>query len=142
MRVAVPHQLFELLVQRQVERGYVDDVTRGTGAVWLHTDMGPSFYLTRDGCILTADAFDDTGLREASPSETYAGLVAGARTVRSPELLSLLPQKPPTADVCPACRGSHWSPIHPGMRASDPGYFEIVCVHCRGLGWVDTPGGP
>jgi hypothetical protein len=111
MRVDVPAQLFELLVQRQVECQYVDDVTRCAGAVWLHTDMGPSFYLMRDGRILMDDALDDIGLREAPPAETYAGIVAGAHTIRSPELLLLLPQRPPTASVCATCRGSHWSPI-------------------------------
>src|SRR5687768_1632083 len=103
MRFRVPPSLFETLMARQRGRGYVDQICPQHDAVWLHTDMGPSYYLTRDGAVLADDVVLGTPLGEIEGRDACAALVMGARTIDSPELLELLPPRPVLARDCSRC---------------------------------------
>jgi hypothetical protein len=137
VRFSVTPELFASLLSRQVARGYEDDVTKRTGAVWLHTDMGPSWYLTSDGRVLMDDVIDGTSLHEVEGRNAYAGLVLGAKTIQSPELLGLLPSMPSDAQTCPRCQGTRrWNLPVPDV---DGRTHRILCPDCSGLGWVEMP---
>jgi hypothetical protein len=94
----LPPGLFDLLVQRQLRRGYRDAITDRLGVVWLHTDLGSSYYLAADGRVLG----DDLGvpLHDIVPPELYTVLVAASKTIVAPERLDLLPSGPADARDC------------------------------------------
>src|SRR5687767_10667451 len=97
--------LFSVLLGRQNVRGYSDENTRSGNLLWLHTDLGPSFYLAADGRVFYEDPTLGVPLREATPDERSIGLVVGARNLDSPELLNLLPPPPIGALICARCGG-------------------------------------
>jgi hypothetical protein len=136
MRLSVPSALFDGLQADQLRRGYVDEFTTRLDAVWLHTDMGPSWYLTREGAVFEHDAFENGEPRELDPPMLWAALVCGAKTLSRPELLTLLPSKPDGAAICRRCHGSHWADL--GGDVSEPHEpLIVVCTSCLGLGWTE-----
>lgn len=98
-------------------------------ALWLHTDLGPTYFLTRDGTVLISDAFEELPPRQATPGERCAALVLGAKNLDCSDLLALLPPMPSDSVLCPKCNGKRWARVHP---AAD---FEIICLECSGKGW-------
>jgi hypothetical protein len=103
--------------------------------VWLHTDLGPSFFLTRSGRVLVTDAFEaDAPPREATIDEASAALVLGSRNLAAPQLLELLPQKPTDALQCTRCDGTRWWTL-PG-RDVKGNEVTIICPMCCGRGWT------
>jgi hypothetical protein len=131
MKVHVEKTLFDQLMREMVARGYSDDVTRGGDVLWLHTDVGPTFYLTRDGRLIGTDFEQDEP--ELLPDMTaVAALVCGARAYSEPRLLDLLPARPAGVAACSRCSGKRWWPL----PLADGKYFEMVCPGCSGLGFV------
>ena len=131
MQFQVDEALFADLLREMTARGYSDDVTRQGGVVWLHTDLGPSFYLTQDGRVIGTEL--DREQPEPPPDRTaYAALVCGARNYSEPRLLELLPMRPPNVEACARCSGRRWWQL----RDFDGRDFEIVCPDCSGLGWL------
>ena len=137
MRLDVPAELFDRLQAAQrTQGGWTHADLPEPGAVWMHTDMGPSFFLTRDGRVLEVDPFDGDRLRELAPPETWPAIVAGAKTLACPDLLALLPPKPPGAPTCERCAGAHWGDLAADIREPhDP--IIVVCIPCGGLGWIE-----
>jgi hypothetical protein len=142
MAIRVRNDLADLfLVLSTHERARANAPTPGEfveEVVWLHTDMGPSYYLTRDGRILTTDAFEpDLEPRETSDCERSAALVLGARNLDAPQLLELLPVRPAAASDCPRCGGSRWRRLRGGTRIGGGDQpFMIICPDCSGRGWI------
>jgi hypothetical protein len=102
--------------------------------VWLHTDLGPSFFLTRSGRILVTDAFEpDAPLREATTDEASAAIVLGARNLDAPQLLELLPLQPADTLPCNRCAGTRWSTLD--VRDVNGIEVTIICPVCSGKGW-------
>ena len=131
MRVSIEPEFFEYLSQRALTTRTVDDITRAHDAIWLHTDMGPTFYMTRDGRLIGTDLDRDVPT-DLPDSLAYAALVCAARNHAEPRLLDLLPPKPVHSVVCPKCAGTRWW----SLRRKDKKEFSIVCPDCSGLGWL------
>lgn len=141
MPLDLSERLFDELAAREHARANVlraDEVDEPT--VWLHTDLGPSFYLTRSGRILVLDAFEtNASPREATADEAAAALVLGARNLAAPRLLELLPRKPGGALQCRRCEGSRWWTMeHRDVHGKE---VTIICPVCSGKGWTrdDSP---
>jgi hypothetical protein len=110
-------------LQREVEEEH--------DAFLLDPGMGPMIYLTGDGRVLVdGRTWDGTALREANDDEAIAGLVTGAEKTGVSELLELLPGRPEDGQSCPKCGGGRRAEPVPGCG------FRVVCVLCRGRGWV------
>src|SRR5262245_47647258 len=113
MTLVVTESLFKLVAAH--ERAQANPAWKvgiREDAVWLHTDLWRSFYLTRGGRVLATDDLEsEGGPREASDHETSAALVLGARNLAAPQLLDLLPSRPVAAADCSRCRGTRWWPI-------------------------------
>ncbi len=129
MVASLENHLFNSLLARQEARGNSPLEPELAGTIWLHTDLGPSFYLTRDGSMFVTDAFGDSPPRPANPDEVCAGLVLGARNLDCVALLDLLPAPPNNAVVCTRCRGERWARLHPDLDRL------VICVDCAGRGW-------
>jgi hypothetical protein len=134
MPLAVNDALFALLASHERARANPaqdDGITED--AVWLHTDMGPSYYLTRSGRVLVTDAFEPAiGPRDATEHEVSAALVVGARNLSAPQLLELLPSRPAGSTECTRCRGDRWWSI----RDVNGTEAKIICPDCSGRGWT------
>jgi hypothetical protein len=104
-------------------------------AVWLHTDMGPSSYLLRDGRVVVINAFEpDAPPRLAEEDEAVSVFVCAADNLSCPEILQALPARPAQASECTQCRGTRWWQL-PGQW-SGPSKGVIVCPLCAGRGWT------
>src|SRR5262245_53204998 len=78
--------------------------------VHLYYGLGPARFLTFDGRVLV-DNYDwnDAGAYEVSdPKEAWSAVVVGADVFDFPELLRLLPERPPAAVDRPSCAGAGW----------------------------------
>jgi hypothetical protein len=129
----IPAGLFDRLLARQESRAIPPEVASFGDAVWLHTDMGPSSYLLRDGRMIVTDAFEPNAPpRFAGEDEITSVLVCGARNLSTPELLDLVP-RPTDASDCTQCRGTRWWRL-PIKVVSGDGI--IVCPKCSGRGWA------
>lgn len=99
-------------------------------SVWLHTDLGPSYFVNRDGRVLVIDATEpDAGVRPADANETTAALVLGVRNLTAPELFDLIPSAPSGSTRCARCDGTRWW----SLPEKD---FQIICPDCSGRGWT------
>jgi hypothetical protein len=78
------------------------------------------------------ESWDGTPSREALDHEALPALIAGARKMNVPELLSLLPQPPPDAVPCPRCHGERYANAHPDTEPP----LMLICPVCSGLGWT------
>src|SRR5262245_33210624 len=78
--------------------------------VHLYYGLGPAQFLTLDGRVLVDNYdWDGTGAYEVSdPKTACIAVVYTARRFDFPELLRILPQRPPAAFDCPRCGGSGW----------------------------------
>jgi hypothetical protein len=122
-------------VARVKERGWGDHITERDLAVCLFAGLGTPIYLTREGRLLVGPCWPDDPpeLREAKEDEAMGAFVIGARKFGRPELLTLLPTRPPTASTCVLCTGSRWVRIGRPVGGQETG--EILCPECAGRGW-------
>ena len=115
MQVQVDETLFADLLRESTARGYSDDVTSQGGVVWLHTDLGPSYYLTQDGRVIGTDL--DREQPEPPPDRTaYVALGCGAETTLNPGSSNYFP------------RGPRMSKHGPDVQADVGGSFAISMV--------------
>ena len=106
MTFRLPKEAFDRLRQKQLVDGRLDSISIEHDALWLHTDMGPVYYLTRDGRVLNEDVILKTPIEEAPQRAALSALILGAQHLDAPELLSLLPGRPVAVPDCVACSGS------------------------------------
>jgi hypothetical protein len=132
MSFRLPNEAFDRLLDKERADGRVDSTSVKHGALWLHTDLGPVYYLTRDGRVLSEDVILETPIEEAPYRAALSALILGARHLGAPELLSLLPVRPVEAPDCVPCLGTgRWR--LPGETT--PPNATILCPDCGGLGW-------
>jgi hypothetical protein len=126
----IPH-LRNLRARQQPWRELIE----AEDVVHLYYGLGPARFLTFDGRVLVDNwDWDETGAYEVSnPKEAWTAVVVGADIWDFPELLWLLPERPPDAVDCPVCDGlGYVFPSSPDGRQ-----YKIVCRdRCGGLGWV------
>jgi hypothetical protein len=101
------------------------------GHLLLVRDWTADVVLSRAGEILVIDTEEGQPPRPATDSERRLALFRSI--AKYPELLSLLPDRPPDAVQCPGCSGT-------GVfvaRFVNPKLRHVVC-RCGGSGWI-TP---
>lgn len=117
--------LFDDLRRLPAVVAQADDFSRARDLVWLHTDVGPSYYLDGEWRVWSVDAaFPDAPPVELFGRERTAALVLGARNLSCD---ALLPPRSPGAIDCPRCAGARFIRLDP---------VELVCPECSGLGWT------
>lgn len=132
MTFRLPNEAFDRLRDKQLADGHLDSTSIEHDALWLHTDMGPVYYLTRDGRVLSEDVILRTPIEEAPHRAALSALILGAEHLDAPELLSLLPGRPVAVPDCVGCSGTgRWK--LPGETS--PPNATILCPECGGLGW-------
>ena len=104
-------------------------IVKSEDAVVMYIGMGGEMYLTFDGRVITVDWMDGYQPNEAKTlSEAAMALVLGAERSNLPELLSLLPSRPPEAEDCLNCKQTGW--LNLGSET-----LTFICGDCGGLGW-------
>ncbi len=122
-RFALPDRLRAALAELRRTQATCDDVA--PGAVTLSLGMLAG-YLTPDGRVIAQDAFAGGPPYEVADEREACFLVAcGADDRAAPELLGLLPPRPPGAAGCRWCGGQG--------RERGTGW---PCFECGSLGWV------
>jgi hypothetical protein len=131
----ISESLFDQLLTRQAPDVVPPEVATLGEALWLHSDMGPSSYLLRDGRVFVIDAFEpDAPPRLADENEIISVFLCAAENLSCPEILKAIPTRPPGASDCSQCRGARWWQL-PGQW-SGRGQGAIVCPRCSGRGWI------
>ncbi len=111
---------FDRLVEKERADGRLDSRCTELDAIWLHTDMGPVFYLTRDGRVLSEDVILETPIEEVPYGAASSALIMGAKHLDATELVSLLPERPADVPDCARCAGTgRWT--LPGETAKHHG---------------------
>jgi hypothetical protein len=134
-RFRIPDDMIPTLRSLRARQKDWRELIDSEDVVHLYYGLGPALFLTFDGRILVdCWDWDDSGAYEVSdPKEAWSAVVIGANVFDFPDLLKLLPVRPPTAVDCPTCGGMGWWfwPTSDGRRGS------FVCREvCGGLGWV------
>jgi hypothetical protein len=101
--------------------------------LFLVRDWTVDFTLDDDGVAWAIDTETGEAPRRASTSEDRAALFRGVH--HYPELLSLLPERPPGAITCSSCEGTGI----PEIVFAKPSFRHLVCA-CAGAGWVAQDG--
>ena len=135
MRFEIPENLIPKLRELQSRQMvHPDEVLKTEDAVELYASIGPTLYLTFDGRVIVHAFLDDEPPCESSdPKDFYQMVVLGARAYLMPELLSLLPQRPPDSTDCSNCKGSGWWLF---MKDTKGKPIELACWECGGVGWI------
>lgn len=101
-------------------------------AFLLDPGMGPMSFLTSAGRILVDGRnWDGEVLREATEEEAIGALVVGAEKTGIRTLLDLVPSRPMDGSTCPMCSGARRAKLYPAEPLP-----RMVCLLCRGRGWV------
>jgi hypothetical protein len=128
-RFNIPNELVPRLRELQKEDSEYK-ITVSEDAVVMFYGMGDPLYLTFDGRVIIEDWMNNTPPREAGTlTEAACAVVVGAKVRNFPELLSILPKRPPNAFDCGNCNKSGW--FQP-LEILGP----FVCGTCGGLGWL------
>ena len=137
-RFTIPEELIPKLrgLQEQSRHYYKDEVVESEDAVVMTLGMGAAMYLALDGRVIVwEDELEEkTEPRDAKDvKEMFTAILIGAEQTKSPELLSLLPQRPKEALDCQECNKSGWRQF--GIDVSgEP--VKIICWDCGGIGWI------
>jgi hypothetical protein len=135
MRFEIPPDLVAKLRTLQSEESVNDPILKSEDAVVLSYGLGPALYLTFDGRIIVHPYMDDLPPYEATdPNEAHCSIVVGANTRHLPELLALLPPRPPDAIDCARCTATGWMNFGLDIKGKP---IKIVCAGCNGLGWLE-----
>jgi hypothetical protein len=103
--------------------------------VHLYYGLGPALFLAFDGRVLVDPYdWDETGAYEVTdPKEAWTAVVVGADVWGFPDLLRLLPARPPGAVDCVVCKGAGWV----FAKDAEGKNLKLLCWdRCGGLGWV------
>jgi len=134
-RFTIPAALIPKLreLQEQSKQHFTDKIAESENAVVMTLGMGVAMYLTLDGRVIIDE--DDLWLDKPMPpreakdeKEMLAAVNIGAKIRKTPELLSLLPERPIEALDCKSCEGKGWKKFTET--------FEFICMECGGVGWV------
>ncbi|HRH44303.1 MAG TPA: hypothetical protein PKY82_21900 [Pyrinomonadaceae bacterium] len=105
-----------------------DKEVESEDVVLMFGGLGDPMYLTFDGRVIILDWMDESPPREAKTlKEATIAIVIGAKIRNCPELLNLLPLRPPDSINCAKCEKG-W------IKCTDN--FTIICHDCGGLGWI------
>jgi hypothetical protein len=114
-----------------------DEIEEKHDAFLLYPGMGPMAYITADGHVLVdGRSWDGEEPREATDDEAIGVLVIGATTTGIATLLDLVPSQPAEGRTCEACGGERMA-----ESVSGTGH-KMICLVCRGRGWVVPSGLP
>lgn len=127
-------ELLAALKERRLVCG-VDEITTAYAAFLLDPDLGPATYLTSDGRIVWDD--DEMWGVVGNRGEVFAAVVAGAQKTGIVALLSLLPQRTPSAIDCERCSATGRFDFNGQLQDVHGKAFSVVCMTCAGLGWTD-----
>jgi len=124
----IPEQLIPKL--RELQKNDADDpIVKSDDAVVMFYGLGGPMYLTFDGRVIIDEGFGENDPRVAETFvEAAMAIVAGAEVRDFPELLTILPERPPNAFDCQNCEKTGW--FRPGGILG-----PFVCGQCGGLGW-------
>lgn len=102
--------------------------------VCLKAGGGYAAYLGIDGRVHSE--YHGEGMDKVvftDPRDLASTVVRWAGNIGMPELIDVLPARPPNGFVCLLCEGTRWeSPESTGDREGMP----WCCRRCRGLGWT------
>jgi hypothetical protein len=112
-------------IQDGRRRNYVE-VAVATNCLPVYTDMGGALLLDTDGTVRCYE-WDTLRTTEITDDrQIVLAIVAAAQEY--PDLIDLLPRRPPLATSCSDCSGT--GKLFDG---------KIYCGTCHGLGWVAEP---
>jgi hypothetical protein len=134
-RFQIPEDLIPRLRGLRARQRDWREVIDAEDVVHLFYGLGPARFLACDGRVLVDNFdWDDSGAYEVTdPKEAWSAVVVGADVWRFPELLRLLPARPPDAKDCVQCKGTGWV----CWVDAEGRKGRVVCWdHCGGLGWV------
>jgi hypothetical protein len=96
--------------------------------VWLHHGGGSATFLGLDGRVHSEYYGEGKPVVVVTdPRFVAASVVQWASEIGLPELIALLPGRPPTGVACRLCEGRRWE------SAEEP---RLRCRRCWGLGWT------
>jgi hypothetical protein len=136
-RIAIPEDLITKLRELRAQQRDWSELIDSEDVVHLFYGLGPGRFLAFDGRVLV-DPLDWDGedpYEVTEPKEAWAAIAVGANTFDFPELLRLLPNRPPNAKACPQCKGTGWWTFVDAVGNEG----RVVCYYgqgCGGLGWI------
>jgi hypothetical protein len=135
-RFRIPDDMIPKLRSLRARQPNWRELIDAEDVVHLYYGLGSAQFLAFDGRVLVDNHdWDGTGAYEVSdPKSAWIAVVYPANRWDFPELLRILPDRPPHAIDCPRCAESGWLrlPFFAGGRG-------VVCEDlCGGLGWLGT----
>ena len=128
-------ELIRVRVQEALHSGALDEEDRraaAQGLLPLFDDLAYRYYLREDGSVFLIDALEpEAGLQEMT-AERERIAVWRAVVENAPDLVALIPAKPPRHSDCMACKGSGRAATI--TVAGHPS--STLCLTCLGTGWV------
>jgi hypothetical protein len=138
-RFQIPADLMLILRGLQASQRDWRPLIDAEDVVGLYYGLGPAQFLTFDGRVVVDNFdWDETGAYEVTdPKEAWSAVVVGAKVWNVPELLRLLPIRPPNAIDCVQCKGTGWVSWIDAKGKEG----RVVCWdRCGGLGWERETG--
>jgi hypothetical protein len=133
-RFHIPEDLIPELRSLRVRQRDWSALIDAEDVVHLFYGLGPARFLAFDGRVLVDPSdWDETDAYEVTdPKEAWSAIVVGANVWSFPDLLRLLPARPPNARDCPQCKGTGWVSWVDAVGKAG----RVVCWdRCGGLGW-------
>jgi hypothetical protein len=134
-RFRIPEDLVPRLRDLRSRQDPWSELIDAEDVVHLYYGLGPAMFLTLDGRVLEDSSdWDATGAHEVTdPKQAWSAVVVGAKVWGFPELLRLLPARPPKAADCVQCHGTGWV----SWVDAEGKTGQVVCWdRCGGLGWL------
>ncbi len=107
-------------------------IARDYAALTVYCDLGGCLAIRKDGEVISIpdDPHGSVGVERDVALRNLAFIKAAKLY---PELISLVPSRPPDALICSDCAGTGVNPI-----TAHPGFENIIC-RCGGAGWLPAP---
>jgi hypothetical protein len=134
-RFHIPEDLIPKLRGLRARQKDWREVIDAEDVVHLYYGLGPAEFLAFDGRVLVDNYdWDGTGAYKVTdPKKAWSAVVIGAKLWNFPELLQLLPIRPPDAVDCGQCQGTGWV----SLVDAEGKQGQFVCYdRCGGLGWL------
>jgi hypothetical protein len=137
-RFRIPADLIPKLRSLRARQHAWRELIEAEDVVHLYYGLGPALFLTFDGRVLRDNwDWDGRGAYEVSdPKEAWTAVVLGAHGFAFPELLLLLPQRPPNAVDCPVCGGAGALFGPPTADGKKSEHWLVCSDRCGGVGWI------
>jgi hypothetical protein len=133
-RFDIPEDLIPKLRNLRSRQQDWSELIDAEDVVHIYYGLGPARFFAFDGRVLVDPYdWDETDAYEVTePKEAWSAIVVGASIWSFPELLRLLPTRPPNARNCPHCEGTGWVSWVDAVGKKG----QFVCWdRCGGLGW-------